>query len=92
MNGIVFVTSNENKHREVQEVLGISIERIALDLSEIQSMDLREVITEKLQQAYRELRRPVIVEDTSLGIDAWNGFPGPFIKHMATTWRNKNLW
>ena len=51
-----------------------------MDLQEIQTTDLRELVTNKLQQAYEKLQAPVIVEDTSLYFEAWNELPGPFVK------------
>ena len=82
--GPIFVTSNEHKRREVQEILGVELERADLDLPEIQSLDFGEVAIAK---AMRRLRgsgiapsRPVIVEDSGLVIDAWNGLPGALTK------------
>lgn len=91
MTEIVFVTSNENKHREVESILDMSVKRVSLDLPEIQSMDLMDIIGAKLSVAYEKLQRPVIVEDTGLFLDAWHGFPGPFVKHALATMGNQGL-
>ena len=80
MRGITFVTSNDNKVREAEGVLGIGLKRKNIELEEIQSMDLKEIVGYKVKQAYKKIRKPVIAEDTGLYVDAWNGFPGPFIK------------
>ena len=37
---------------------------------QLQSLDLREVVREKAGEAWRRLGRPVLVEDTSLELDA----------------------
>jgi len=85
MSKLVFVTGNDNKAREAAQILGVEIERVKIDLDELQSMDLRVIVEHKARQAYRKLKKPVIVEDVALNIDAWKGFPGPFSKFIAQT-------
>ena len=53
-----------------------------MDLPEIQSLDLEEVLGGKAREAWRTLRQPVIVEETGLELAALNGFPGPLVKWM----------
>jgi non-canonical purine NTP pyrophosphatase (RdgB/HAM1 family) len=80
MKNITFVTSNANKVREAEQVLGVDLKRKSIELEEIQSMDLKEIVGYKVKQAYKKLKQPVLAEDTGLYLDGWNGFPGPFIK------------
>ena len=75
-----FATSNSNKLRELSSLLEHELISVPLDLEEIQTTDLHELLKFKLNQAYEELHAPVIVEDTSLYFDAWNELPGPLIK------------
>ena len=75
-----FVTSNPNKFRELSELLECNLSRIELDLQEIQTTDLHELVKFKLRQAYEHVQAPVIVEDTSLYFEAWNELPGPLVK------------
>ena len=75
-----FVTSNPNKFRELSELLECNLSRIELDLLEIQTTDLHELVKFKLRQAYEHVQAPVIVEDTSLYFEAWNELPGPLVK------------
>ena len=75
-----FVTSNPNKFRELSELLECNFSRIDLDLQEIQTTDLHELVKFKLRQAYDHVQAPVIVEDTSLFFEAWNELPGPLVK------------
>lgn len=77
----VFVTGNANKHREAEAILGRPLERIAIDLPEIQAATTREVASIKARAAFEQLNRPVIVEDAGFELAALNGFPGPFIKY-----------
>lgn len=81
---LIFVSSNIEKHREIRAALlnaGTEVERIALDLPEIQSLDPAEVAAYKARRAYELLNgEPVLVEDTGLALTAWNGYPGALIK------------
>lgn len=80
--GLAFVTSSEHKHREAQAILGIALERVSLDLAEPQGLDVVAVARTKARLAFEKLRRPVLVEDTSLELAALGGFPGPLIRWL----------
>ncbi|MGH3975221.1 MAG: non-canonical purine NTP pyrophosphatase, partial [Pseudonocardiaceae bacterium] len=82
---IAFVTSNARKFATAVEHLspaGIELEQVALDLDEIQADSVASVALHKAQQAFRVLRRPVIIEDSGFYIDELDGFPGPFVKYV----------
>lgn len=79
----VFVTSNPNKRREAAAILGVELESALLDLPEIQSLDVAEVAAEKVRAAREVLdhpKAPVLVEDSGLIVEAWNGLPGALTK------------
>lgn len=79
----VFVTSNRNKLREASMILGIELESESPDVPEIQALDLAEVAAAKVLAAREALGSPlrkVIVEDSGLIVEAWNGLPGAFTK------------
>jgi inosine triphosphate pyrophosphatase len=76
---LTFVTGNENKLKEVLEIINIPIESRKLDLLEIQGTT-QEISIHKCKQAAEIIGGPVLVEDTCLGFDAFNGLPGPYIK------------
>ncbi|MDP2908019.1 MAG: RdgB/HAM1 family non-canonical purine NTP pyrophosphatase [Nanoarchaeota archaeon] len=82
MNNIIFITGNENKLREAKQILGVEIVSKNLDIKEIQDVDLEEVIKDKLMHAYKLIKKPVMVEDTGLFLNALNGFPGALIKQL----------
>ncbi|MCP4898100.1 MAG: non-canonical purine NTP pyrophosphatase [bacterium] len=82
---LVFVTSNLGKLREAEEVLGIRLDHKALDLPEIQSLNLEEVVREKALAGHRRLKAPVLIEDTSLELVAMGGFPGPLIRWLLSS-------
>lgn len=74
------VTGNENKWREAERILGSALDRVALDLPEIQAAHVRDVAVEKAKIACETLGRAVVVEDAGLELAALGGFPGPFVK------------
>jgi non-canonical purine NTP pyrophosphatase (RdgB/HAM1 family) len=80
MDKITFITGNINKIREANLVLETKLNTKNIDLMEIQSLDVEEVVKHKVKQAYDFLETPVIVEDTGLYIYNLNGLPGAFIK------------
>ncbi len=82
IEGLVFVTSSDNKFREAQAILGVPLERRPLDLPEPQGLDVVEVAREKARLAFVALDRPVLVEDTALELAALGGFPGPLIRWL----------
>jgi non-canonical purine NTP pyrophosphatase (RdgB/HAM1 family) len=78
----VLVTGNRGKVAEARLVLGDDLEAVALDLPEIQSLDLGEILREKAEEAWRRIGRPLVIEDVSLELAALHGFPGPLVKWM----------
>lgn len=82
---LLFVTSNPGKVREAEAILGHPIEQLALDLPEIQALDVDEVVREKARAAFAVANRPVMVEDTGLSIDALRGLPGALVRWFLLT-------
>jgi non-canonical purine NTP pyrophosphatase (RdgB/HAM1 family) len=85
LDRLVFVTSNRNKLREAESVLGRRLDHEGLDIDEIQSLDLVEVVRHKAAAAHDRVGVPVLVEDTSLELAALGGFPGPLIRWLLTS-------
>lgn len=76
-----FITGNQKKADFLARYLGHPVEHTKLDLDEIQSLDLEEIVDHKARQAYQKIGRAVLVEDISFSLDALGGkLPGPFIK------------
>ena len=89
---LFFITGNTNKFEEAKAILP-QLERLDMDLKEIQSLDSRDIIKEKLQEAI--LHHPgqeCVVEDTSLSLVCLHGLPGPFIKWFLQTIGNDGLF
>lgn len=78
------MTGNPHKLSELQKVFPASLKLTSqkLNLEEIQSLDLHEIVRHKLHEAYAQLQSPVIVEDVSAELEKLNGLPGPFIKYF----------
>ncbi len=60
----------------------MALDAIELDLPEIQSLDMEEVLRAKAGSAWESVRKPVVVEETGLELVAMNRFPGPLVKWM----------
>jgi inosine triphosphate pyrophosphatase len=76
----VFITGNEHKAKQLNDWLGVAIPHQKIDLDEIQSLDLYDVVEHKARQAYDVVKQPVLVEDVAMTFTAFNQLPGPFVK------------
>jgi|SRR3989344_3727154 len=85
LSDLIVVTTNPNKLAEINQILGTNHKVSKVDIPEIQSLDLDEVITQKAKDAYEKIKKPVMVEDISLEIKALSGLPGTFIKFFLKT-------
>jgi len=90
MKDIIFATGNKGKIISMQKrinKLGLSLNIIQcpLEITEIQADTSSEVAIEKGRQAFLQLKKPLLVDDSSFHISALCGFPGPYIKYMITT-------
>jgi non-canonical purine NTP pyrophosphatase (RdgB/HAM1 family) len=90
----LFVTTNENKLREVEEILGVELGRAGPNVPEVQSLDFAEVAAHKASAAQEALGSPpypVLVEDSGLVIGAWNGLPGALTKWFLSSVGNEGI-
>lgn len=74
-----FITSNKSKFSEAKTFLK-PLKQLDINVPEIQSMDIHEVIRAKLEAARKEHEGELMVEDTALTIGGLGGLPGPFVK------------
>ena len=79
IKSVLLVTGNEGKAAEYAALLGIEVQAVKQDLIEIQSLDVAAVVERKAADAYAKLRVPVLVDDTGLVVNAWNGLPGALV-------------
>lgn len=95
---IYFISGNKNKFVEFESVFfsvcdehgvdKVILKQLDIDLDEVQELDARKVVEHKLRDAVCVSKKftkddYIICEDTSLYIDALNGFPGPLIKWLS---------
>ncbi|OGY78804.1 MAG: hypothetical protein A3B74_03365 [Candidatus Kerfeldbacteria bacterium RIFCSPHIGHO2_02_FULL_42_14] len=69
-----------------------NIEQLDIDLPEIQDIDAKVIIKEKLLAALKYKQAEFIIEDTSLYFDCLHGLPGPLIKWFIKTIGNDGLF
>lgn len=85
LSDLVIVTTNPDKLAEINQILSTNHQVSKIDIPEIQSLDLDEVITYKVKSAYEKIKKPVMVDDVSLEIKALKGLPGTFVKFFLHT-------
>lgn len=90
---LLFLTGNQGKLNEAREIMGdeFKIDNKKVDLPEIQSTSVEEVISEKLKAAYKIVKKPVFCEDTGVYIKNMNNFPGALIKFYLDHVGNKGI-
>jgi non-canonical purine NTP pyrophosphatase (RdgB/HAM1 family) len=88
---LTFITGNAAKAEQLNRHLSHPVTHKKLDLLEIQSLDLTEVVTHKVIEAYRILQSPVLVEDTSLIFISLGKLPGTLIKWFLQEMGNEGL-
>ena len=87
----LFATTNLNKIREAEEILGVEIEGVKLEIDEIQTLDPEKAVKEKARRAYEQFGKSILVEDASLFFSAWNGLPGVYIDSFLESVGNEGL-
>lgn len=90
-NALTFITGNAGKAAQLSKYLGLSVNHHKLDLVEVQSVELTEVVEHKVKEAYSILEKPVVVDDVSLSIHALGKLPGPFIKFFIAELGNDGI-
>jgi inosine triphosphate pyrophosphatase len=76
---VYFITGNKGKFERAKSIVP-EIEQIDMDLPEIQELDSKKIIEEKLKEASKATGEMLICDDASLEIDSLGGMPGPLVK------------
>lgn len=88
----VLITNNEEKIREFELVLGnIKFEALRAEKPELRSDDPCEIAGLAAKTFAEKLRKPVVVEDSGLFIEALDDFPGTCTKYVYKKIGNKGL-
>ena len=91
---LFFASSNNHKFEETQRILsnlGLEINMFKTTLEEIQSNSMNEIAKRKALDAFRKIKKPVIIEDDGLFIESLDGFPGPYSSYVYDTIGNKGI-
>lgn len=91
---VLFASSNKNKFLEAQAILeqhDVSLGFYRSNMTEVQSDKLDEIATKKADDAFAQCKKPVIIEDDGLFIDALGGFPGPYSSYVFETIGNGGI-
>jgi len=81
MTPILFATSNPHKVSEANETgkkHNINFKQIELPYPEIRDESVEKVASEGAKFVFNKIKKPVIVEDSGIFIDALNNFPGSY--------------
>lgn len=84
---IYYATGNAGKFEEVKQYMEqyapqIAIKQFDVDIDEIQSLDQQVVAIDKAKKAYALLKKPLLVDDGGIFLEAYNNFPGTFSKFV----------
>jgi len=88
-----YVTTNPGKLHEARQYLGDeTITDYDYDYTEIQSESLAAIAAEGAREAYREVGAPVVVDDSGLFIESFEGFPGPYSSYVEDKLGIEKVW
>jgi len=85
MKKITFVTGNWSKIKSAKlilEPLGIEVEQVKMETTEIQADSVEEVAMYSAKEASEKLKCDVLKNDTGLFVEALGGFPGPYTHYV----------
>ncbi len=86
-NKFYYVTNNAGKFEEVSHFFdkkapSFYVEQFAIDIDEIQSLDQKVVVLDKVKKAYKVVQQPLLLDDGGLFLTAYNQFPGTLSKFV----------
>ncbi len=77
----VLVTGNKGKLADFKAA-NVDLENVDFDSPEIQAIDPRQVTRTKAFHVAKILGKPVVTDDSGLGINALKGYPGALVKWL----------
>ncbi|HII68238.1 TPA: non-canonical purine NTP pyrophosphatase, partial [Candidatus Woesearchaeota archaeon] len=90
---LFLVTHNHDKLREYKAIFEpeISIEHLDYEYDEIQADDQRKIAETGAKHCAEHFKKPVVVDDSGIFINALHGFPGPYTSYSWKTLGPKGL-
>lgn len=84
---IYYVTNNDGKFEEVRDFFAknesiVTVKQYAVDIAEIQSLDQKVVVLDKVKKAFQLVNKPLLLDDGGLFFAAYRQFPGTLSKFV----------
>lgn len=97
MKEILFVTGNAGKFKLVNNSIkeldsSIILTQIDIDVPEIQSLDTQEVAILKAKEAFKILKKPLLIDDGGIFLEQYNNFPGALSKYIFQGIGLEGIW
>ena len=92
---IAFITTNKGKFEEVESLFkdyNIALEWVNRKYEEDSDDSIEDTAKKAAKKLANELNKPIILEDTGLFFDAYEGFPGPSPKFVFKTLGYKGIF
>ncbi len=91
---LFFASSNFQKYQEAKKILEdfeIRLGFFKCELEEIQSDSTSLIARKKVDDAFKQCKKPVMIEDDGIFIDSLKGFPGPYSSYVFKTIGNDGI-
>jgi XTP/dITP diphosphohydrolase len=91
---LFFLTKNDPKFKEFKKLFvatNHTIKRASIPIAEIQTEDMKALVSDKVIKAYDKIRRPVFVDHTGLHLDVLGGFPAGLTEIFWERLKNERL-
>lgn len=85
---IYYITSNQSKVKEAERIaedFGVEIITQNLKINEIKSLDQTFISKILATEAFKKIKKPLIVDDSGLYFENFTQFPGAFTKFLFET-------
>ena len=82
---IYYITGNNSKFLEAKEIMKDSevvLEQKDLKIQEIKSLEQEKVLLGKAREAFKQLKKPLIIDDVGIYFEEYPKFPGTFTKFL----------
>ena len=92
---IFFITTNKTKFEEVEDLFksfGIEVEWINRKYEEDSDDTIEQTAKKAASKLANEFKKPIVLEDTGLFFEAYDGFPGPSPKFVFKTLGYKGIF
>ncbi len=91
---LYFITGNKHKIETAKHELdkfNIHFQTKEFEITEIQSDSIEKIAEHKAQEAFKILKKPLIVKDDGWFIPALNGFPGAYMKYINDWFKSQDF-